>query len=238
MDRALKERVIGAIALVAIAVLVVPVFLDGPSTEAEIISEAVTLPGQNEQARKRQTIVLERDRDQPVPVSGSRNMQAMTPAEKLAADDALRKAAAAEEAAAAEAVAAKAKPPAAETQKPPAEKETPAPAAVNKPPPAATTVAKADAGAPAVKPAATPATESSTGLWAVQLGSFSSQANAERLAADLRKNGYAAFLSQHNTASGSLHRVRVGPQKDRASAEAVAGKLGGDGHKGQVVPHP
>ena len=75
-------------------------------------------------------------------------------------------------------------------------------------------------------------------MWAVQLGSFSSQENAERLAADLRKEGYAAFLSQLQTGSGKLHRVRVGPQKDRASAESMASKLNAKGHKGQVVPHP
>jgi DedD protein len=75
-------------------------------------------------------------------------------------------------------------------------------------------------------------------MWAVQLGSFSNQANAERLAADLRKEGYAAFLSQLQTDSGKLHRVRVGPQKDRPSAESMAGKLGAKGHNGQVVPHP
>jgi DedD protein len=219
MDRALKERVIGAIALVAIAVLVVPVFLDGPSGDAEIVSEPVTLPGQNEQSRKQQTIVLERDRDQPVPVSGSRNSQATTAAEKLAADDAARKAAAAAAAAAQREAAAPPPEPAQQTAK----AET------------ATTVAKAEVKAEVPAPAAT---QSATGMWAVQLGSFSNQANAERLAADLRQSGYAAFLSQLSTSSGSLHRVRVGPQKDRESAEAVLGKLGGDGHKGQVVPHP
>lgn len=220
MDRALKERIIGAIALVVIAVLVVPVFLDGPSTEAEIVSESVTLPGQNEQSRKRQTIVLERDRDQPVPVSGSHNPKATTAAEKLAADEAARKAAvllAQPE----PAMEAKASAPDGNAPKP---EQAPAKTAP------ATTVAKAD-----VVPA-TP--ESATGMWAVQLGSFSKQANAERLAADLRKSGYAAFLSQLDTSSGSLHRVRVGPQKDRESAETVAGKLSGAGHKGQVVPHP
>jgi DedD protein len=220
MDRALKERVIGAIALVVIAVLVVPVFLDGPSTEAEVVSESVTLPGQNEQSRKRQTIVLERDRDQPVPVSASRNLEATTAAEKLAADDAARKAAAA---ALAEKQAAEVKASPPEEMKPEGAKTEPA-----------TVIAKAEEKAAA--PAGAP--ESATGMWAVQLGSFSSQANAERLAADLRKSGYAAFLSQLGTSSGSLHRVRVGPQKDRESAEAVAGKLNVDGHKGQVVPHP
>jgi DedD protein len=222
MDRALKERVIGAAALVAIAVLVVPVFLDGPSTDAEIVSESLTLPGQDEQARKRQTIVLERDRDKPVPVSGTRNSQATTAAEKLAADDAARKAAAAQAAPQGPDtdVAAKSAPP---------DRDEPEP---KEKAPEATTVAKAhtrNAPAPA---------ESATGMWAVQLGSFSDQANAERLAANLRKEGYAAFLSQLDAPSGSLHRVRVGPQKDRQSAESVASKLGGDGHKGQVVPHP
>ena len=75
-------------------------------------------------------------------------------------------------------------------------------------------------------------------MWAVQLGSFSNRANAERLAADLRNDGYAAFLSQLDTTGGELHRVRIGPQKDRDAAESVAAKLTDAGHKGQVVPHP
>jgi len=75
-------------------------------------------------------------------------------------------------------------------------------------------------------------------MWAVQLGSFSNKDNAETLAADLRKQGYAAFLSQLATDKGQLHRVRIGPQKDRASAEAMASRLEKVGHKGQVVPHP
>jgi DedD protein len=83
-----------------------------------------------------------------------------------------------------------------------------------------------------------PAGDSPTGMWAVQLGSFGNQQNAERLAADLRKQGFAAFLSQLSTGSGELHRVRIGPQKDRESAEAMAERLAKAGHKGQVVPHP
>jgi cell division septation protein DedD len=69
MDRALKERVIGAIVLVVVAVLIVPVFLDGTENDTAIVSEAVTLPGQNEQERMTQTVVLNRDRTEPVPTS-------------------------------------------------------------------------------------------------------------------------------------------------------------------------
>ncbi len=79
---------------------------------------------------------------------------------------------------------------------------------------------------------------STTGMWAVQIGSFSSQENAENLAADLRRQGFAAFLSQHSGSSGQLHRVRVGPQRDREEAEAMAARLSAAGHGGQVVPHP
>jgi DedD protein len=75
-------------------------------------------------------------------------------------------------------------------------------------------------------------------MFAVQLGSFSNKQNAEKLAADLRKQGFAAFLSQLNTGSGELHRVRIGPQKDRQAAEAMAARLKAAGHKGQVVSHP
>ena len=67
MDRALKERTIGAVVLVVFAVVVVPVFLDGPSNDDAIVSAPVVLPGQNDQPRRQQTIVLERDRNQPVP---------------------------------------------------------------------------------------------------------------------------------------------------------------------------
>lgn len=186
MDRALKERVIGAIVLVVVAVLVVPVFLDGPASDVEVISSIVTLPGQNGQESVIQTVVLNRDRTEPVPSS------APVP------------------------VATKPKP------------AQNAPAATRE----AATVSPND------DTKAAPTAESTTGMWAVQLGSFSNQENAERLAADLRRQGYAAFLSRLVTGSGALHRVRIGPQKDRESAEAVAAQLAKSGHSGQVVPHP
>ena len=201
MDRALKERIIGAVVLVAVVVLVVPVFLDGPPSSDEIISERVPLPGQAEQ--KSQTIVLDRDRTDPVPANGSRETEPTPkPAERLRQPEPQ---------------------PVAAASAPQPEPKTPAreaPAPVREAPQAA---------APTV---------STTGMFAVQLGSFSSQENAERLAADLRKQGFAAFLSQLATGDGQLHRVRIGPQKDRGAAEAMAARLQQAGHKGQVVPHP
>jgi DedD protein len=198
MDRALKERIIGAAVIVVFVVLVVPVFLDGPPESGEIVSERVPLPGQAAEGETR-TVVLERDRDEPVPAASVEpEARPPQPVQTSAA---------------------------AQPESKPKADPVPEP----EPDPAP---AKSEAQQPAQ------AADSPTGMWAVQLGSFGSQENAERLAADLRKQGFAAFLSQLSTGSGQLHRVRIGPQKDRESAEAMAERLAKAGHTGQVVPHP
>ena len=197
MERALKERIIGAVVLVLFVVLVVPIFLDGPPEEGEVVSERVLLPGQEEQ--KTQTVVLERDRTEPVPTaSAPAQVQEDTASEAPA----------------------------------PAQ---PKPAAVRQPEPEPEPAKTEPTPEPVVE---TPPAASTTGMWAVQLGSFSNKENAEKLAADLRKQGYAAFLSQLSTSNGPMHRVRIGPQKDRDSAEAMAARLAKVGHDGKVVPHP
>jgi len=83
MDRSLKERVIGAIVLVVVAVLIVPVFLDGSADDAEIVSEVVTLPGQNAQERMTQVVVLNRDRAEPVPTSAPASAPQETKPERV-----------------------------------------------------------------------------------------------------------------------------------------------------------
>ena len=198
MERALKERIIGAIVLVIFVVLVVPIFLDGPSEYGEIVSERVLLPGQKDQNTK--TIILNRGRSEPIPVAASGQADTETRQVVLQEPDA--------------------------TQPIPQQTAEQQSARIEQNPlPRPQTQA--------ARPAA-----STTGMWAVQLGSFRNKENAEKLAADLRRQGYAAFLSQLQTSSGSLHRVRIGPQKDRESAEAMAARLLKVDHKGQVVPHP
>ena len=77
MERALKERIIGAVVLVVFVVLVVPIFLDGPPDDGEIVSERVLLPGQEDQ--KTQTVVLDRDRTDPVPAATTAAPKQTTP---------------------------------------------------------------------------------------------------------------------------------------------------------------
>ena len=205
MERALKERIIGAVVLVVFVVLVVPIFLDGPPADQEVVTERVLLPGQD--ATRTQTVVLDRDRTEPVPAGTSNETQAES-VQEPAPEEA--------PAAAPEASKPEASEPVAERQEPPRDPAPSQPKPTQQPTPAS----------------------SPTGMWAVQLGSFSNKDNAEKLAADLRKQGYAAFLSQLVTEKGTLHRVRIGPQKDREAAEATAARLLKVDIKGQVVPHP
>ena len=234
MERALKERIIGASVLVVVVVLVVPVFLDGPPEDGEVVSRQVSLPGQN--AQNTQTVVLDRDRDEPVPAAATmtptpapvrETQREAVPAdaggsggvgsdnvgsdnvglENTGGNDTGSVENGGEEQAVAAA---------------PARQVTPAESRPDR-----NTIVAANSTA-----------TSTTGMWAVQLGSFSNRENAERLAADLRKQGFAAFLSGLATGSGQLHRVRIGPQKDRDDAEAMAARLKSAGHTGQVVPHP
>ncbi len=208
MERALKERIIGAAVLVLFVVLVVPIFLDGPPDDTEMVSERVLLPGQEEQ--KTQTVVLDRDRTEPVPGTPVETTPQPRPDTPPADEE-----------------------PAPKVTQPEAEEPAAEPVAKDEP-----VEEEPVEEEPVAEPVRQQPPASTTGMWAVQLGSFSNKDNAEKLAADLRKQGYAAFLSQLQTDAGQLHRVRIGPQKDRESAEAMASRLLKVGHKGQVVPHP
>jgi cell division septation protein DedD len=99
-----------------------------------------------------------------------------------------------------------------------------------------------DGAASDAAPASAPArasTASSVGF-AVQLGALSSEADATALRDRAQAAGFVAFHQRVSTERGDVWRVRVGPEADRAAAQAlrdsVAARLGlGDAI---VVPHP
>ena len=65
-----------------------------------------------------------------------------------------------------------------------------------------------------------------TGGYVVQVGAFGSLASARKLARDLEKDGYRAFVASPITRGGkTLHPVRVGPEADRPAADRLAGRL-------------
>lgn len=61
--------------------------------------------------------------------------------------------------------------------------------------------------------------------WIVQLGSFSSEKNAQELNDKLRGKGFTAFVEPLKQKSRIIYRVRVGPELLRSDAEKVRDKI-------------
>jgi DedD protein len=121
---------------------------------------------------------------------------------------------------------------------PPAPIELPTPPAVMEPAPAATP----NATVPSAAPAATPPTAepakaapAPTGTYFVQLGVFVNRASADRLERRLRREGFTPIVKEITASGKRMYRVRVGPEIDRAAANALLKRLNEAGHKGSVV---
>jgi DedD protein len=205
-----KERLTGAIILVALIVCLVPELLKGPvrsapqpvDASAEAASlKSITFDVGAEEAHGNGAPVVASGPPAPTPLTAE---PAATPTP-----------AAAPPAATPEPTAPASTPPAPETH---AAGTTPAPAARARP--------------PAHPPAH--ATPSSTHGWLVQVGSFAQRGNAEHLAQQLSGQGFAASVSQ-SPRGRHLYRVWVGPVHDKAGATQLAVKLRAAGHKGSVV---
>lgn len=250
MDKAAKERLIGAVVLFAAAWLLLPVFLDGPG-EGDPTGDVreLRLPQQGEQdpaqaTMKRQTVVLDAA-GEPAPPIQSLQPEASSGGATgaTAAADAPPQSAARDDAAA-DPGAGGATPAGPQTEPADDDSATEAGAVASQPAPRTEPEPEPE---PEAETAREPAPASTAGpadaaddaqLWAVQLGSFSDKDNADRLAAELRGAGYPAFLSQVSTGGRTLHRVRVGPQADRGASEAMQARLAAAGYAGSPVRHP
>ena len=213
MDRSLKERLIGAAVLVALAVWLIPWVLNGPEPAVEAESEALELPAAESSSTVRtQTIRLDENRDPPTPASRDETVAAPTPAPS-------------------ETVAAPTPEPAPEVAAPRIETSPPEP-----PPQAASTNEEPDPPeepqAPLVSDEPTP---SGGEAWMVQIGSFSEEDNARRLVQRVATFGFNARVSTFNASAGPMYRVRVGPESSRERAVAIASSLSAHGFVAQVV---
>jgi DedD protein len=199
MDSRAKQRLTGAVILVALFVLLVPALLTGPRD-----SHAPGQDAQNEGMRQYTIDMNEQDRRaQPNGVTAE---PATAPA-TMPAPTAL-------------AVPGETAAPAPVQ---PAPTPTPGPAPVTPP-------------APAPRAAPTPAATHPDGNFVVQLGTFANRENADKLVRDMTAKGFAAFVVPTTSSRGELYRVRVGPTRDRAAAEALAAQLKRSGQSGSIVP--
>jgi DedD protein len=196
-----KERLTGAIILVALIVLWVPELLTGPIGSAP--RAAAVAPSAEEPPLRSYTINLADD-------THSRTAAVMTAAGPNGMSAAQ-------------------------------------PATESLPPAAASAAPSALAAAPAAPPPLMPAKSvpanaraasaaNRGGSWMVQLGSFASRTNAERLARQVKAGGFDVSVSR-GSSGRRLFRVRVGPAPDREGAMQLAAKLRAAGHNGSIVPN-
>lgn len=213
MDPRLKERLIGAAVLVALGVWLIPWILDGPDRQpAQTETEpAVVLPSQPDESAPLRT----RTDD-----LGGRPGAAAAAPETAVADNAA------------------AAPNDPDTD---AAGEPPAPQ-LSEPVVARTRDVRGVAAPGALRPPPNPEPESRTvagrieaGDWVVQLGSFSEQDNAERLAARVTTHGFEPAVSVFRAGGQPMYRVRVGPYDSRGRADETASTLAANGFVAQVV---
>jgi DedD protein len=237
MDQGLKERLIGAAVLVALGVWLIPWLLDGRQEQVELASSsssAVRLPAPDGPLPVRsQTLSLDAAKSDVLASESHPDAAAPTTAPPAVAETSAAVAeSAAPGAAPAPAQESVPAPKPATASKPAADHSTaPRVATATAPPPASKPVPKPAAQAPAATAQAAPA----HGDWAVQLGSFGAEDNAKKLAQKVNVYGYKPEVASSRTSGKALYRVRVGPYKSRAEADATASALSAHGFSPQVV---
>ncbi len=200
----LRQRLIGALVLVALFAIMVPFFLgDQPDTSAEHIA---SIPPASEQISGADIPIEEGAPETPVDeVTVNESVMSSAPSaipnpDPLPAKDPVKNEIAATATSPDTASAS-----ATTSAKPPAQKSTTSPIVSSK-------VTRNPSDAPAR-------------AWVVQLGSFSSEKNAWALRDKLRNKGYHAFVERISEGRKMVIRVRIGPETRRATAQAVQQKL-------------
>jgi DedD protein len=229
VERKVKERLVGAAVLMAAAVILIPEMLSGPDRKspAEPAAQA-----RDDAPIKTYTIDLSHSTSEQPPAAVVED-RAPPPEEPSAQQPDPAQPAAGDQA--------KPEGPqqfAGVTPRPESQSEPASQAAVQ--PPGQTVVEQPTAATPEPRapqgPLASSAETPTSGRWAVQVGTFSKEANAQRLVKQLRDQGQSAFVMPLKSGGATLYRVRIGPMKDRASAEAALRDLKSAGAK--VVSHP
>ena len=221
MDRRVKERLVGASILAVLIVLVVPELLSGPVP----LPATFRLPANAPEPVRNVTVDLATSKAPEPPTldapAASTAAASTAAASSVAVSSAAASSDAASSAAATPSAAAPASPSAAAPASSPAAATSSAPVEIAQPPPTS----------PAT--AAKPATAGHT--WAVQLGSFVSRENADKLARQLRAQGFAVYVSPGGSGSSLRYRVRIGPMPDRAVAAQTVAKLKSLGQVASLV---
>ncbi len=204
MDSALKQRLIGAAVLVAVAVIVLPMLIGGPDDASTSVQSTVPLDIPQAPDRRFETRELSpATRPVPAPVAPA------APEDQVATVDLSASQAAAPEQDAGFDLSSR------PSQAAPAPS---APAALSNPEPKPEPPKPVAAvpASPATAPAATLA-----GGYAVNLGSYANLANADALVAQLKQHSLPAYAEAVQVDGKPAQRVRLGPYAQRGQAESA-----------------
>jgi cell division septation protein DedD len=209
MDSALKQRLIGAAVLVALAMIFLPMLLKGPEVaEPDAAQVSLDMPAAPDQAFETREVPL----TLPAPEAPDGGVLGLDP--RPAAPDDPNAVATVDQTAL----------PPARTDVEPEPEDAPlaaVDAATGLPEPApAPTPAPVAAPEPAPAPAPLPASTAG-GRYMVNVGSFSNLANARVLADKLRSRGLPLSSESVDVGGKPAMRLRVGPYGDRTAAEAA-----------------
>ncbi|MFO1493711.1 MAG: SPOR domain-containing protein [Lysobacterales bacterium] len=218
MDDALRQRLVGAAVIIALAVIFVPMLLDTPQQPVGTQQVDLSIPPREESGLETRRLPLDPNTTAPQPSS-----EAPLPAADRDVAEPVQ--APAEGGVAAVSDTPPVTPPAAApTPKP----LPPAAAPANPPAPRPSSTPPAQTPKP-TPPVATPAPAAPTlpapaqgGRYVAQFGSYAERANAETLVRDLAKVGVPAIIEALPSAGGrTLHRVRSKPYATRTEADAA-----------------
>jgi len=234
MDPALKQRLVGAFVITALAAIFVPMMFDEPVETPASPSNQIAIPPPAQQGYEQIANKLPADQAQvmqlpePQPLTASNDNVGAEKWDVLDAnslsDDEM-------------AMPTPPPPPPTPRATAPTTSKTTAPPAAKSPanvaPVAGNPVTKPAPTSPAtakpVAPAAVeskPATAPAESRWVVQLGSFSQRDKAEQLINNLKNQGFGGFIHSVQIDGKTLYRVRVGPELDRKRAETIKNKIG------------
>ena len=202
LDKGMKQRMVGALVLVALAVIFLPMLFSREDEMRQVQVDAPQAPAMPSLPQVQvETIQVPEQQpvadlsEQPPVVVDESTAPASTPSQPIAP----------------------APPAVPQAQAPAAKPVAPAPAAKVETRPAATPAPATAASA--AKPAA-PSKIDANGLpvsWSIQLASLSNRVGADNLQKTLRSQGYNAYI---RSADG-MNRVYVGPLIERAEAESL-----------------
>ena len=229
----LKQRLVGATVLVVLAIILVPLLLMGGKEDD---SSVATIPPKLDTGFSSKITPLEPAPAPPKPVASE---STPLPVPALSAGNSVTPATVSPQASekAAETLVAAPSADKTDTRQSAPKSEPPKPdnpTQSDKPvaDTSSTDKPKADKPAPSKPIATTPSAAAAPSkdrmnvtAWVIQLGTFSSEQNALALRDQLRAKGYTAFVEKIKSGDNQLFRVRVGPELERARADAMRDKL-------------